>query len=156
MRILNYALAIVATAGISLSPIHAQEQTPQTNTSSITGVWRGEMNGLPAVTLVVTDEGGSLSGAVLFYFQVRKTVNDPYTATAGLPEPMFNPRFDGKTLTFQVSHRRAHPPRTLSDPPVSFHLTLTGSNQAELVNDSEKAPASTARGPAFVLTRSDY
>jgi hypothetical protein len=107
------------------------------------------MNGLPGVTLVVTDEGGSLSGAVLFYFQVRKTVNDPYTSTPGLPEPMFHLSFDGTTLSFQVSHRRSHPPGSLSDPLVSFHLTLTGPNQAELVNESEK-------GPALAMVRSDY
>jgi hypothetical protein len=68
------------------------------------------MEGLPAVVLVVTDEGGSLSGAVVFYFQTRKTVNDPWASTPGLPEPLFRLYFDGKTLSFQVSHRRAHPP----------------------------------------------
>ncbi|MGA2910028.1 MAG: hypothetical protein ABSE36_20220 [Terracidiphilus sp.] len=107
------------------------------------------INGLPGITLVVTDEGGGLTGAVLFYFQERKTVNDPWTATPGIPEPMLRVLFDGKDLTFQISHRRAHPPRSLSDPPVEFRLTLTGPNQAALVNENEK-------GPGFVLTRSDY
>lgn len=116
---------------------------------SLTGVWRGQMAGLPAVTLVLTDEGGKLSGAILFYLQVRKTANDPYTATPGLPEPIFGIRFDGKTLTFQVSHRRAHPPQSLSDPPATFSLTLTGSNQAKLVNENE-------RSPALDMVRSDF
>jgi hypothetical protein len=30
--------------------------------SKLTGVWRGQMNGLPALAMVVTDEGGELSG----------------------------------------------------------------------------------------------
>ena len=123
-------------------------QKAQPDLSRLNGVWRGQADGFPAVTLVVTDEGGSLSGAVLFYFHMRKTVNDPYTSTPGLPEPMFRVNFDGEELTFQVSHRRAHPPRTLSDPPVAFTLKLTGPNQAELVNKSES-------GPALVMVRSD-
>jgi hypothetical protein len=124
-------------------------QTAQPDLSRLTGVWRGQADGFPAVTLVVTDESGSLMGAVLFYFHMRKTVNDPVTSTPGLPEPMFGMNFDGKMLTFQVSHRRAHPPRTLSDPPVTLTLTLTGPNQAELVNKSE-------RSPALTVVRSDY
>jgi len=101
------------------------------------------------MSLTVSDEIGGLSGAILFYFHMRKTANDPYTSTPGIPEPIFNPTFDGQTLTFQVSHRRAHPPRTLSDPPVSFRLVLKGPNRAELINANEK-------GPTVIMTRSDY
>jgi hypothetical protein len=148
-RIVSVAAALLFV-GI---PISSQSAQPQQHEASgfptVAGVWRGQIGGLPGVTLVVTDEGGSLSGAVLFYFQVRKTVNDPWTSTPGLPEPMLRLHFDGTTLTFQISHRRAHPPGSLSDPPASFHLTPTGPNQAEFANDSEK-------GPALVLVRSDY
>jgi hypothetical protein len=114
----------------------------------ISGVWRGQMNGLPAVTLLATDEGGSLVGGVLFYFQQRANKNGPWTVTPGLPEPMLNPKFDGKTLTFQVSHRRAHPPGSLNDPPMPFHLKLLGPGKAELLNEQE--------GPPLTLTRSEY
>ncbi|MGD0157526.1 MAG: hypothetical protein ABSB50_15625 [Terracidiphilus sp.] len=152
-KLLSLVVTLACICGFDQNRMQSQAPKPAdssaANAANITGVWRGEMNGLPGVTLVVTDEGGSLSGAVLFYFQVRKTVNDPYTSTPGLPEPMFQMHFDGTTLTFQVSHRRAHPPRTLSDPPVSFSLTLTAPNQAALVNESEK-------GPGLVLTRSEY
>jgi len=150
MRCRMVPVAALLLAALTATAQSAQPQLPQTPApATITGVWRGQMEGLPAVTLVVTDESGSLSGAVLFYFQMRKTVNDPYTSTPGLPEPMFGMNFDGKTLTFKVSHRRAHPPRTLSDPPVTFVLTLTGPNQAELMNKSD-------RGPVLAMVRSDY
>ena len=150
MRCRMVPVAVLLLAALTATAQSAQPQPPQTPApATITGVWRGQMEGLPAVTLVVTDESGSLSGAVLFYFQMRKTVNDPYTSTPGLPEPMFGMNFDGKTLTFKVSHRRAHPPRTLSDPPVTFVLTLTGPNQAELMNKSD-------RGPVLAMVRSDY
>jgi hypothetical protein len=114
------------------------------------GVWRGQMDNLPAITLNITNEGGGLSGAVLFYFLERATVHDPYTSTPGIPEPLFNPRIEGKSLVFEVSHRRAHPPRTLSDPPVHFRMTLMDSDKAELVNETEKS------GPPLVLIRAKY
>lgn len=109
--------------------------------AQITGVWRGQMNDLPAVTLTITDEAGALSGAIPFYLHQRKTVNDPYSSTPGIPEPLLNPTFDGQTLTFQVSHRRAHPPGTLSNLPVTFHLKLIETARAELINASGHSPA---------------
>jgi len=107
------------------------------------------MDGLPFIALLITNENGGLSGAVLFYFHHRDAVGQPWTSTPGLPEPLFNPKFDGKTLTFQVSHRRAHPPRTLNDPPVSFRFKLMGANRGELVNENEASPVT-------VLVRSEY
>ena len=114
----------------------------------INGVWRGQMNGLPAVTLVVTDEGGSLVGGMLFYFAQRANENSTWTVTPGLPEPILNAKFDGKMLTFQISHRRAHPSGSLNDPPMPFRLTLVGLEKAELLNEKE--------GPPLTLTRSEY
>jgi hypothetical protein len=127
-------LALAVLTAFAPAMAHAQQPAP----TPITGVWRGQMEGLPGVTLVVTDENGSLQGAILFYFHQRKSPTDPVTVSPGLPEPIFNPRFDGKTLLFQVSHRRAHPPRSLSDPPVTIHLALTGPNQAELFNQEDR------------------
>ena len=109
------------------------------------------MEGLPAVTLTVTDEGGSLTGAVLFYLH-RREPGQQVTATPGVPEPLFNPKFDGKTLTFQVSHRRAHPPGTLHDGPVSFELKLDGADKGEFVNENERDP----NAPVYVLVKSAY
>ena len=112
------------------------------------GVWSGKMELLPAVTLNITDEGGRLSGAVLFYLIKRSsTMSEPTTSTAGIPEPLFNPRVDGQSLVFEVSHRRAHPPRTLSDPPVHFRLKLIDQDKAELVNEGESS------GTSVVLIR---
>ena len=114
----------------------------------ILGVWRGQLDQMPAFTLVVTDEGGELQGAILFYLIRRDKPGEPPTVTPGIPEPIFHPIFDGKTLRFQVSHRRAHPPRTLSDPPATFQLTLTDDGKAQVSNLSE--------GPPLTVTRSDY
>ncbi len=148
--LLVIAPMLIASAALGQGSL--AHQAPSPDLSQLTGVWRGQMEGLPAVDLVISDESGTLTGAVLFYFHLRKTVNDPWSSTPGLPEPLFNLKLDGKMLTFQVSHRRAHPPRTLTDPPVQFRLRLTGPNKAELVNESE----SRSPGPGLNLVRSEY
>jgi hypothetical protein len=109
-------------------------------TERFVGVWRGEVGPLPAVMLNITDEGGGLSGAVLFYLiKQSNVISEPTTSTPGIPEPLFKPRLEGDTLVFEVSHRHAHPPRTLSDPPVRFRLKVIDTDKAELVNESEKS-----------------
>lgn len=143
-------LALLIFASIALGQMTASGQAPSAGKPVITGVWRGEKDNLPIVTIVVSDEGSSLSGAVLFYMLRRNTVNEPFTASPGIPEPMLNPTLDGKTLQFLVSHRRAHPPGSLSDPPSRFHLTLIGPDKAEFVNESEK------QGPALLMVRTEY
>jgi hypothetical protein len=116
--------------------------------TSIIGVWRAQIDGLPWVTLTLTDEGGTLAGAVLFYLH-RREPGGQVTSTPGVPEPLLNPHFDGKILTFKVSHRRAHPPDSLSSAPVEFRLELPSNGRGSLVNDTEP-------GPAATLERSDY
>lgn len=137
-------LALICAAVLLAQSCAAQ---PDVN-KRILGVWRGELDHLPAFTLVVTDEGGELQGAVLFYLIRRDKPGEPPTATPGIPEPIFHPVFDGKMLRFQVSHRRAHPPRTLNDPPVPFELALTEDGRALLQNMSEGMP--------LTVTHSDY
>ncbi len=116
--------------------------------SQFVDVWRADADGLPFVTLNLTDESGSLAGAVLFYL-LRRDPGQPVISSPGIPEPLINPRIDDDTLTFQVSHRRAHPPGSRSDRPVSFRLRLAGSNRIFLVNASKG-------GPQVELRRSDY
>lgn len=147
-RILAIAAALLMLAIPARTQTTLTKQGQSPSFAAVTGVWRAQLGDLPVFTLVVTDEGGGLSGAILFYMLKREDVNHPFTATPGLPEPILNPRFDGKTLTFQVSHKRAHPPRTLSDPPTTFQLTLADDGKAQVSNLSE--------GPPLTVTRSDY
>jgi hypothetical protein len=96
-----------------------------------------------------------LEGAVLFYLHKREP-GGQVTSSPGVPEPLFDLHFDGNRATFAVSHRRAHPPASLSTPPVRFHKDLTDATHASLVNESE--PGSRLSGPdgGLPLTRSDY
>lgn len=108
--------------------------------SAISGVWRAQMDGVPALVMTISDEGGDLTGAILFYL-IRRDEGQPPHSAPGSPEPLFNMRFDGKALDFRVSHRRSHGVRTANDPPVSFRLKLTGPNEGLLVRDGNKNEA---------------
>lgn len=125
-------------------------QPRENDFSKFVGVWRGEFDGLPGVDIVISDEGGQMTGGILFYLHLRRDVNSPYTSKPGLPEPMFAMQLEGKTLSFQVSHRHAHAPGSLNDPPVHFHLSLMEPGKAVLANENEGS------GPPLVLIRSDY
>jgi len=117
--------------------------------SPVAGTWRGKLYDLPAVVLTVKDDGGKLSGTILFYFRRRNTDHDPWQVdlTHSKTLPLIDPKFDGKTIFFQVSHKEAHPPRSLNDPPSSFCMRLTGEGQADLRNLTEE------RSPALKMVR---
>jgi hypothetical protein len=108
--------------------------------AAVAGVWRGEMDGLPAIVMTVSDEGDELTGAVLFYL-IRRDEGQPARSSPGTPEPMFHLKFDGRVLNFQVSHRRAHGARTENDRPVSFRLKITGPNEGILVREQDESNA---------------
>jgi hypothetical protein len=132
-------IAAVVIVQASSRDVAASQSGEAQSRDRIEGVWRAQMDGLPAVTLTVTYETGSLSGAILFYLLRRESAKAE-TSTPGIPEPLIDPRVDGVTLTFEVSHRRAHPPASLDTPPLRFRLRLTGPNRGELVNESEPSP----------------
>ena len=117
--------------------------------SPIVGTWRGKMHDLPAAVLTVKDDGGRLSGSIIFYFLYRQTEYDTWQVDTvhSRSLPLIDPKFDGKTLSFQVSHKEAHPPRTHNDPPASFSMRLTGKGEAVLLNLNEQ------RGPALKMVR---
>jgi hypothetical protein len=114
--------------------------------SAVLGVWRGNLGSVPAVTLNVERQGGNLVGAIVFYF-IRRGEAGTQTSSPGIPEPILDPAFDGSTLTFKVSHKNAHPPRTLNDPPVQFEFTVSGPGRA-LLKSKELPPALMVRDGA--------
>jgi hypothetical protein len=121
--------ALLLAVGLQLAS--AVTASAQSDTSAFVGVWRGTQDGLPSVTLTITDEDGGLAGAVLFYL-IRREEGKAATSSPGIPEPLFHLKPDGKSLEFQVSHRRAHA-GTSHDPPVTLRLRATGPNEAELL-----------------------
>jgi hypothetical protein len=53
---------LMLITGIGFSQNAAIEHPSTTGEAAVQGVWRAEVDGLPAVTLVVSDEGGNLRG----------------------------------------------------------------------------------------------
>ncbi len=133
-RIIKVLLSLAVAAAIAT----VVGATDKAQNAAVVGIWQGQFNNLPAATLNITDEAGPLQGAMLFYL-IRQEEGKPPTSSPGIPEPLFNPQFDGKSLTFQLSHRHAHA-NTTSDPPVTFRLELTGPDQAKLVRIPQDGP----------------
>ena len=93
MRTLIKVLAVVALlagAARALSPF--------------AGTWHATANGLPAVTLVVQDLDGKISGTVVFYLQKRDGVGQAWRVEGGAIEALVDPRVEDGRLMFGV-HR---------------------------------------------------
>ena len=92
--------------------------------SPVLGVWTASLtDSLPMMTLTIEQANGQLIGAVLFYL-IRRDPGAPDTASAGVPEPLIDPTFDGKTLAFKVSHSHAHSDSEHTAP-VAFRFELS-------------------------------
>jgi hypothetical protein len=142
-------LSVLVTATGFAQSGAATKQALQRQDATVVGVWRGDFEGLPWATITLTDEGGGLSGAILFYLHRREPGGQVTSSTPSVPEPLLNPHFDGQTLIFGVSHRHAHPPGSLTDPPVHFQMDVTSKDHAMLVNQDD-------RSRSVALVRSDY
>jgi hypothetical protein len=97
--------------------------------SPIVGLWMGEMNGLPAVELVVRGAESQITGEVTFFFQ--RMDSGTWKVERQRSQPLDKVSFDGKQLLFRVSHEQAHPD-SLGDPPVAFTFTLLSSQEGIL------------------------
>jgi hypothetical protein len=123
-RNLILSLFILIAYACFATPLAPPPDTATSRYASVLGVWRANVGSLPMMTLTVEEYDGKLTGAVLFYL-IRREPGVPQTSSAGVPEPLIDPAFDGKTLTFKVSHRHAHP-GTQNDPPATFRFDLSG------------------------------
>jgi len=99
----------------------------------IAGTWQGKLYGQAAVTLNIKNHSGKLSGTVVFYLLRNNGAGFKTDLRNAHPLALIDPGFDGRTFSFQVSHREAHPPRTLSDTElVRFQMELTGEDEGQL------------------------
>jgi hypothetical protein len=135
--------AMITTAGFSQTPAAASVSNAAISDSKSSsaanesvGVWHGEYHGPPWVTVTLTDEGGTLSGAVLFYLH-RQTAGAAETATPGMPEPLLDPHFDRRTLSFRVSAHHAGGFASLEEPPIPMTIEFIDADHARLVNQQD-------------------
>ena len=108
--------------------------------SPFAGTWEGKINGQPGIDLMIDDVGGKVAGVVVFYFQSRGD-DGKWRVADKSAVPLLAPQITGKTLAFEVSHRKTHgsPER---GPNVKFRMELTGADEAVLrkVQDQPDAP----------------
>lgn len=89
--------------------------------NSIVGTWTGKVNDQPAVELTVRGDSGPLEGTIVLYRPER-----------GSEEPLVDPRFDGRILSFRVAPADAHAVNPDAEP-IVFRFTMAGPQEGELV-----------------------
>lgn len=108
--------------------------------ASWAGVWKGELNGLPSLTVVLADDGGPLGGTVVLY-QVKGGFrgNTPQILTQE-PHVMIGPEISGNVLTFRVRTSKEGQER-------AFSMTLTADAKADLKEESWGGTVELTREP---------
>lgn len=74
--------------------------------SPIVGTWEGRMHDLPAVELTVRGGSGPLGGTIAFYVQSQDA--GTWKTERQIEEPLIEPRFDGRVLSFQLLAGHGH------------------------------------------------
>ena len=65
-----------------------------------TGVWQGNLGGVPAVTLTLANDAGEANGTIVFH--AIKNENGHAYSFSTEPHTLIHPRVEGSTLSFQV------------------------------------------------------
>ena len=65
-----------------------------------TGVWQGNLDGVPAVILTVANDAGEVNGTIVFH--AIKNENGHAYSFSTEPHTLIHPRVEGNTLSFQV------------------------------------------------------
>ena len=65
-----------------------------------TGVWQGNLDGVPAVTLTLANDAGEANGTIVFH-AIKKENGHAYSFSTE-PHTLIHPRIEGNTLSFQV------------------------------------------------------
>jgi hypothetical protein len=118
------ALAVVATGSFCASD------------SAIAGIWTAELHDKPAIKLTVNDDGGKLSGNIIFYFLMLE--NGSWKVKDGTPTDLIHPRLEGKTFVFDVPHAKKHGSTNPADQEIkTFRMQLTGKDQAVFKNAAD-------------------
>ena len=97
-------------ASVLLLVSTATSGQPSPTAHTWTGVWHVQATNKPGVVITLADDGGSLTGTIVF--DVWKQQTNEHIATE--PRAVVNPHLEGNTLAFQV--RRILKPHLKGDP----------------------------------------
>ena len=98
--------------------------TQSNNPSDWVGVWEGELDGQPSVTLTLAQDNGALEGTLVLNIiardggQARIVAHEPHT--------LMEPHVEGLTLSFQL--RRIDE----TSGPMRFHVQMTSREKATI------------------------
>ena len=105
-----------------------------TNPSDWIGVWQGELDSLPSVTLTLAEDTGTLEGTLVLNI-ITRDGGLPHIV-AREPHVLINPRIDGVRLSFEAKRIDN------SSSPMHFSVELTSHQDAKIhcLNCGENAP----------------
>jgi hypothetical protein len=107
-----------------------------TSNSPIAGTWTARLHDQPCIKLTVSDNGGKLSGSIIFYFLVLE--NGSWKVRGAAAVDLINPRLEGKTFVFEVPHAKKHGSTAPADQEIkTFRMRLTGKNRAVFKNAAD-------------------
>ena len=105
---------VILIAALASGPLAAE--------SPVAGTWQGKLDGVPAVTLTVKEDGAAWSGTIVFY-KILDDGSGP-RVTGKDTSVLVKPKLEGKVLSFQVKD----PNEAL----IGFQMELTGNDEGEL------------------------
>ena len=97
------------------------------------GVWQGELDGQPGVTLTLAEDTGELGGTVVFNAVSREGGSAHVIGSEA--HVLLHPHVDGRTLSFQVKQTRNN-----REVQVAVTITADGKAQLRCLNCGEDNP----------------
>ncbi len=97
------------------------------------GVWQGELDGQPGVTLTLAEDTGELGGTVVFNAVSREGGSAHVIGSEA--HVLVHPHIDGRTLSFQVKQTRNN-----REVQVAVTITADGKAQLRCLNCGEDNP----------------
>ena len=131
----RYRTARSAFFSMLLCAVPALAASKATGPQSAAGIWRGEMNGQPAVEIRIVDSGHALSGTATFY-----VMGGPDNRGKGSETALRNLTFTDGVLTFDVERSRGAA--------MQMSLSFVSASEGEL----REGPA-TGEGPVIVMKK---
>ena len=126
LRIFILGCAVVLFAGACV---------PQTaGYAAWVGVWQGELDGQPSVTLTLAEDTGELGGTVVLNMVSREGGSAHVIGSEA--HVLMHPHLDGRTLSFQLKQTRNN--RELQ---VTVTITADGKAQLRCLNCGEYSSA---------------
>jgi len=116
-----FNLAVSIATAVSLHAATAQAPS----SPGWLGVWQGQLDGQPSVTLTLADDGGTLGGTLVLDL-IEKQGDGSSRVVAIDPHVLMRTEANEHTLSFEVIRRDR------SEPPIRFSVVLDGSDKAHI------------------------